>query len=89
MEVHYIGAKWCKACHTVKPRAKEVTEKAKISFIEHDYDEMTEKEQEHLIKLPTIQVKSNGVLETTFTTITAADQLEIYLQKKLSMYEDF
>lgn len=89
MEVHYIGAKWCKACHTVKPRAKEVSEKATLPFFEHDYDAMTEQEQSTLTKLPTIQIKVKGVLEATFTTSSAADQLELYLQKKLLMYEDF
>ena len=89
MEIHYIGAKWCKACHAVKPRAKELSEKASLSFLEHDYDTMTEQEQSTLTKLPTIQIKVKGVLEATFTTATAADQLELYLQKKLSMYEDF
>lgn len=89
MEIHYIGAKWCKACHAVAPRAKELSDKANIPFFAHDYDTMTEQEQSTLTKLPTIQIKVKDVLETTFTTATAADQLELYLQKKLLMYEDF
>ena len=79
MEVVYIGATWCKACTLVKPRAKELAEKEKISFIELDYDSLDEKEQATITKLPTLRIKENGVLVKEFTTASAASQLELYL----------
>jgi hypothetical protein len=79
MELEYIGATWCKACTLVKPRAKEHTEKETISFIELDYDSLSEKEQATITKLPTLRLKNKGVLVKEFTTATAASQLDLYL----------
>jgi hypothetical protein len=79
MELEYIGASWCKACTLVKPRAKELTEKENISFIELDYDSLSEKEQATITKLPTLRLKTKGVLVKEFTTASAASQLELYL----------
>jgi thiol-disulfide isomerase/thioredoxin len=79
MELEYIGATWCKACTLVKPRAKELAIKDKISFIELDYDSLSEKEQATIVKLPTLRLKEKGVLVKEFTTASAASQLEVYL----------
>jgi len=79
MELEYIGASWCKACKLVKPRAKELVEKKTISFIELDYDSLSEKEQATIAKLPTLRLKEKGVLVKEFTTVSAASQLEVYL----------
>ena len=79
MELHYIGATWCKACKEVKPRAKELAEKENISFIELDYDSLSEKEQATITKLPTLRLKNKEVLVKEFTTASAASQLELYL----------
>jgi len=79
MELEYIGATWCKACKEVKPRAKELAEKENISFIELDYDSLSEKEQATITKLPTLRLKTKGVLVKEFTTASAASQLELYL----------
>jgi len=90
MEIHYIGAKWCKACHIVKPKAKDIAEQAKIVLVEHDYDTLTETEQAKIGKLPTIYVKENKVIQAEFMTNTAADSLKLYLQsKKLLPEEEF
>jgi hypothetical protein len=79
MELEYIGASWCKACTLVKPRAKDLAEKHTISFIELDYDSLSEKEQTTITKLPTLRLKTKGVLVKEFTTASAASQLELYL----------
>jgi len=79
MELEYIGASWCKACKLVKPRAKELVEKKTISFIELDYDSLSEKEQATIAKLPTLRLKEKGVLVKEFTTASAASQLDLYL----------
>ena len=90
MEVHYIGAKWCIACRTVKPLVLDVTNKAKLPFVEHDYDKLDESRQKDILKLPTVQVKLNGNEVAIFTTGTAADSLKLYLQsKKLLPEEEF
>jgi thiol-disulfide isomerase/thioredoxin len=88
MELHYIGATWCKACHAVKPTMKELAEQAKLPFLEHDYDTLSEKEQEKIGKLPTLYVKENGVIQAEFMTSTAADSLKIYLQSKKLLPEE-
>jgi thiol-disulfide isomerase/thioredoxin len=82
MELHYIGATWCKACKEVKPRAKELAEKAKISFLEFDYDLLNETEQASIGKLPTLRLKEKGILIKEFITNTAANQLELYLHRE-------
>ena len=79
MELEYIGATWCKACKEVKPRTKELAEKEKISFIELDYDSLSEKEQATITKLPTLRLKNEGRLIKEFTTASAASQLDLYL----------
>jgi thiol-disulfide isomerase/thioredoxin len=79
MELEYIGATWCKACTLVKPHAKDLAEKANLSFIELDYDSLSEKEQATITKLPTLRIKEKGVLVKEFTTASAASQLELYL----------
>jgi thioredoxin-like negative regulator of GroEL len=90
MEIHYIGATWCKACHTVKPTVKKITEQAKVLFVEHDYDTLSEAEQAKIGKLPTIYVKENKLIQVEFMTATAADSLKLYLQsKKLLPEEEF
>jgi len=90
MELHYIGAKWCKACHKVKPKAKDLADQASLSLIEHDYDDLPEKEQATIGTLPTIQLKENGIIQAEFMTSTAADSLKLYLQsKKLLPEEEF
>ena len=90
MEIHYIGAKWCKACHTVKPLVKDLAEQAKLPFIEHDYDKLDEDKQKDIVKLPTVQLKQNGTVVETFTTNIAATSLRIYLQsQKLLPEEEF
>jgi thiol-disulfide isomerase/thioredoxin len=79
MELHYIGATWCKACTLVKPRAKNLAENEKISFIELDFDSLSETEQASITKLPTLRLKNKGVLVKEFITASAASQLELYL----------
>jgi len=90
MEIHYIGAKWCKACIVVKPTVKELSEQSKLSLQEHDYDALSEKEQATIGKLPTIRIIENGVIQAEFMTSTATDSLKLYLQsKKLLPEEEF
>jgi thiol-disulfide isomerase/thioredoxin len=90
LEIHYIGAKWCKSCHAVKPTAKELAEESKLPFIEHDYDTLSEKDQATIVKLPTIQVRMQTVVQADFIGYIAADSLRIYLQsKKLLPEEEF
>lgn len=91
MEIHYIGAKWCKACHAVKPATKELAAQASLALVERDYDDdFTEEGQATIRKLPTIRVIENGVVRAEFMTATAADSLKIYLQsKKLLPEEEF
>ena len=90
MEIHYIGAKWCKACHAVKPNAKLIAEQAKLCFVEHDYDTLSEADQTKIGKLPTLYVKENKLIQAEFMTGTAADSLKLYLQsKKLLPEEEF
>ena len=90
MEIHYIGAKWCKACHLVKPIVKELSEQSKLSLQEHDYDTLSEKEQSTIGKLPTIRIIENEVIHAEFMTSTATDSLKLYLQsKKLLPEEEF
>ena len=90
MELHYIGAKWCKACIVVKPKVKELSEQSKLPLLEHDYDALTEKEQATIEKLPTIRILENGVILAEFMTSTASDSLKLYLQsKKLLPEEEF
>lgn len=90
MELHYIGAKWCKACIVVKPKIKELSEQSKLPLQEHDYDALSEKEQATIGKLPTIRVVESGVIQAEFMTTTATDSLKLYLQsKKLLPEEEF
>jgi len=90
MELEYIGAKWCKSCKEVKPRAKTLAEKAKLSFVEFDYDILSEKEQAPILKIPAIRIKMNGTVVKEFLEGTAVDKLELYLQsEKLLPEEDF
>jgi len=90
MEIHYIGAKWCKACHAVKPNVKMIAEQAKLLLVEHDYDDLSEAEQTKIGKLPTIYLKEKKVIQAEFMTNTAADSLKLYLQsKKLLPEEEF
>ena len=88
MEVHYIGAKWCKACIVVKPKVKELSEQSNLPLHEHDYDALSEKEQSIIGKLPTIYIKENGVIQAEFMTSTAADSLKLYLQSKKCLPEE-
>jgi thiol-disulfide isomerase/thioredoxin len=90
MELQYIGAKWCKACHAVKPKVTELSEQSKLPLQELDYDALTEKEQATIGKLPTIRILENRVIQAEFMTSTAADSLKLYLQsKKLLPEEEF
>ena len=90
MELHYIGAKWCKACIVVKPKVKELSDQSKLPLLELDYDALSEKEQATIGKLPTIRVIDNGVIQAEFMTSTATDSLKLYLQsKKLLPEEEF
>lgn len=90
MEIHYIGAKWCKACVVVKPKVKELSEQSKLPLLEHDYDALSEEEQSKIGKLPTIRVIESGVIQAEFMTSTATDSLKLYLQsKKLLPEEEF
>lgn len=90
MELHYIGAKWCKACHIVKPTVNQLSEQSKLHMKDQDYDTLTEVEQSKIGKLPTIRVVENGVIQAEFMTSTAADSLKLYLQsKKLLPEEEF
>jgi thiol-disulfide isomerase/thioredoxin len=90
MELEYIGANWCKSCKIVKPRAKTLAEKANFTFVEFDYDILSEKEQEPILKIPAIRIKINGTVVKEFLEGTAVDKLELYLQsEKLLPEEDF
>jgi len=88
MEIHYIGAKWCKACHAVKPNVKELSKQSNLPFHEHDYDALSEKEQATIGKLPTIRIKENEIIQAEFMTSTAADSLKLYLQSKKCLPEE-
>jgi thiol-disulfide isomerase/thioredoxin len=89
MEIHYIGATWCKACHAVKPAVKELAAQASLVLVERDYDkDFTEEGQAAIRKLPTIRVIENSVIQAEFTTTSAADSLKIYLQSKKLLPEE-
>jgi len=90
MELEYIGATWCKACKELKPRAEELAEKAKILFLERNYDSLNETEQKSIKKIPAIRIKTNGTIVKEFLEGTVVDKLEFYLQsKKLLPEEEF
>ncbi len=66
ISIKYVGASWCKPCKIVKPDVEKLCERFKISLTIQDYDDdLTEKEQGEIIKLPSIFIyDESGLVKT-------------------------
>lgn len=56
-EVEIISATWCKRCHIIKPEVAELCKLSGVAFTVRDMDEMDEKEQANIKRLPTIRMR--------------------------------
>jgi len=66
ISIKYVGASWCKPCKIVKPDVEKLCERFKVSLIILDYDDdLSEKEQSEIIKLPSIFIyDESGLVKT-------------------------
>lgn len=90
MEIHYIGAKWCSTCKTIKPATEELAKRFSVALTCFDLDEdLDEKEKDMIRKIPTLRIFKNGINVEEFT-INQIKSLEAYLQANVVLStEDF
>jgi thiol-disulfide isomerase/thioredoxin len=89
MQVVYIGATWCKVCHTVKPAAVKLCHDFGVKFVELDFDEMEEDQKGSVSKLPTVRVMDGGVLKQEITTKHVDALREALATKPVVTTDDF
>lgn len=88
MEVIYIGASWCSTCRVIKPKTMELCAKFGVALKLLDYDEdLEEEEKANITKVPTLQIKKDGVLVETFNVNQVAS-LEAYFTKNITLTND-
>lgn len=88
MEVIYIGASWCSTCKVIKPKTTELCTKFGVTLKLLDYDDdLEEEEKSEITKVPTLQIKQDGVLLETFNVNQVAS-LEAYLTKNVTLATD-
>jgi thiol-disulfide isomerase/thioredoxin len=88
MEVIYIGATWCITCKVIKPKTVELCAKFGVPLTLHDYDEdLEDDEKAEITKVPTLQIKKDGVLIETFN-VNQLDSLTAYLTKNVTLTND-
>ena len=89
MRVVYIGATWCKVCHTVKPAAVKLCHDFGVAFEELDYDEMEEADKGGVGKLPTVRVMEGTEVKTEITTKHVDALREVLATKPVATTDDF
>lgn len=89
MHVVYIGATWCKVCHTVKPAAVKLCHDFGVEFVELDYDEMEEDVKSGVGKLPTVRVMEGSEVKTEITTKHVDALREVLVTKPMATSDDF
>ena len=88
MEVIYIGATWCGTCKVIKPKSMELCAKFGVPLKTLDYDDdLEDDEKETITKVPTLQIKKDGVLVETYN-INQVASLEAYLTANVTLATD-
>lgn len=88
MEVIYIGAAWCSTCKVIKPKTETLCAKFGVPLKVLDYDnDLEDDEKEAITKVPTLQIKKDGVLVETYNVNQVAS-LEAYLTANVTLTTD-
>ena len=87
--IKYVGASWCKPCKVVKPDVIKLCERFKVSLTIKDYDDdLTEKEQNEITKLPSIFIYDEKTQVNLITT-NHIEQLSEFLSAAFKTDDDF
>jgi thiol-disulfide isomerase/thioredoxin len=87
LRVDYIGATWCKVCHTIKPAIEKICRDFGIDIATYDADELGDNSPS---KVPTVRLFKNDLLIVEITT-KHIDNLTnaITVEKGLVLNEEF
>lgn len=87
LRIDYIGATWCKVCHTVKPAIEKIGKEFGLEVVIYDVDEIGEAAPN---KVPTVRLFKNDVLLKEFVT-KHADSLKdaLVVEKGIVLNDDF
>lgn len=89
ISIKYVGASWCKPCKTVKPDVIKLCERFKVSLTIKDYDDdLTEKEQAEIIKLPSIFIY-NEKSQVKLIITNHIEELTEFLSSAFKTDDDF
>jgi len=85
--VDYIGATWCKVCHTVLPEIQKLLNLYDISLKTYDVDV---DKIEDVSKVPTVRLYKDDVLVKTITTEHVKTlRTELALTQSVKLDADF
>jgi thiol-disulfide isomerase/thioredoxin len=85
--VDYIGATWCKVCHTVLPEIQKLLNLYDISLKTYDVDV---DKIEDVSKVPTVRLYKDDVLMKTITTEHVKTlRTELALTQSVKLDADF
>ena len=89
ISIKYVGASWCKPCKVVKPDVIKLCERFKVPLTIKDYDDdLTEKEQNEIAKLPSIFIYDEKTQVKLITT-NHIEQLSEFLSSAFKTDDDF
>lgn len=85
--VDYIGATWCKVCHTVLPEVQRLLKEYNIPLKIYDVDE---DKIEDVSKVPTVRLYKDDILVKTITTEHVKTlRTEVALTQSVKLDADF
>ena len=85
--IHYIGAKWCSTCKTIKPATEEIAKRFAIPLVQYDFDGLTEEEKGRITKVPTIRIFEENT-QIVEWNVSQVKSLEAWLQTYVKMTND-
>ena len=85
--VTYIGATWCKVCTKVKPAVEELAQLFSVQLQIQDLDELSEKDKEDVVKVPTVRIHKDGVQVALYST-NQAESMEKWLRSNVPLATD-
>ena len=86
--IKYVGASWCRPCKIVKPEVEKLCSRFKINLTIKDFDEdLSEKEQSEIIKLPSIFIYDECAIVKVIVT-NHIEQLTNFLSDAFGISKD-